>query len=1749
MWTMRCDRLMVFFSLCLYLAAVSAAAESRLTINEFMAVNAKTVMDEDKEYSDWLEVYNAGPDAQNLQGWHLTDSADLLQEWTFPSTNLPPNGYMVIFASGKDRRIPGRNLHTSFGLQTEGEYLALVSPEGTIVDEYSPAYPKQFTDVSYGRSLGKNYYFAKATPGTANGTGYENYVADTQFSHDRGFYDQPFALQISTTTVGASIYWTTNGTLPSPTNGVLYAGPINIAGTTIVRAAAYKTGFQPSNVDTQSYLFLDDVIRQSPTGAPAPGWPTSWGSNTRDYGMDPDVVNSAAYKDTIKADLKTIPSFCLVMDLKDLFNSSTGIYANAGQDGRDWERKCSLELIYPDGTKGFQLNAGARIRGGYSRSTDNPKHAFRFFFRDEYGNPKLKYPIFGRDGAEEFDGLDLRCAQNYSWSFGGDSRGVFVRDQFSRDTQLAMGQAGERGNFYHLYINGQYWGLYNTCERPEASFAATYFGGDKSQYDVIKVDPGLGYTIFATDGNLSAWTRLYNLCKAGVTNDTVYQKLQGNNPDGTRNPAYERLLDPENLIDYMLVIVYGGNYDAPISWFLGNNSPNNWFGFRNTNGLEGFRFISHDAEHTMVNLDSSSAVNVDRTGPYAAGNSSVSSSSPQWVWQRLWTNAEFKLLVADRIQKHFFNGGALSPEAARERFLRRKNEIDRAVVGESARWGDSKRGAPLTRNVEWIAEINNILNNYLPTRTTVVLSQLKSKGLYPSVAAPSFAQHGGAFDAGFRLTMTAPAGTIYYTLDGSDPRRMGGAIAPGAVSYNTPVTLQESTVVRARAYNGSTWSALNQASFTLRQTFTNLLITEIMYHPLPAGDLDGDTFEFLEIKNANPFEIDLSGVYFTNGIDYVFPRGTRLGASQFLVLVSNPTNFSARYPGIPILGAYGGNLANSGERITLVHAAGSTLASVLYGDTPPWPISADGLGFSLVPGSPNLQPDPDSPANWRASSLSGGSPGKDDPALNIPQIVINEVLTHTDPPSLDSIELYNPGAAEVDIGNWYLSDDPTQPRKFRIPAGKRISAGGYLVFSEADFNPQPGVPPSFAISSHGDEVCLYSASASGELTGYADTAQFGAAANGVTFGRHTNSVGEVQFPAMRQPTLGQSNSGPLTGPVVISEIHYQPSPSQAEFVEIENLTSTAQPLFDTVVPTNTWKLNGTGFSFPTNVVLPAKGRALIVAGDPAVFRQTFSVPPSVLVLGPIQGNLQDGGELLELQRPDSPDLDTNGVVYIPYITVDAVRYHDRAPWPTNAAGGGSSLERLQLGAYGNDPANWRSSPGSPSPGLANDGNRWPKVLISSVPELQSTTYPARVTLSGSVTDDGLPGLPSVLAVKWVQISGSGRVVFSSPQSAVTDAFLPGMGNYVFRLIADDGELQGAADVVVAVNRPANQAVPVASGAIWKYWDKGPGIAASWKDSAFDDSSWPSGKSKLGYGEGNEATTIGFGPDSANKYVTTFFRSKFTVARAADVKAVTARLVRDDGAVIYLNGKEAYRNNMTLDQVLYETWSTSVIGGADESTWFEDVIDPALLRDGVNVLAVEVHQCNAGSSDLSFDFELVLQAMPANQPPTASAGSDQQVTLPAKAKLTGLVSDDGLPTPPGFLAASWTKVSGPGQVTFEDPATWETTAGFDAPGSYALRLSATDGVTTITDDLSVTVLEDPAATLVLQAALDESTTPPSLVLTFTPPKGRACDLQSQDSLGGTEWSQVKSYPAQENPSLVEFRDPIAGQQKYYRVILR
>ncbi len=374
------------------------AVVTSVRINELAAANVNGLRDEDNEVTDWVELYNTGNSAVSLAGWSLTDNEEEPAKWVFPPVSIGPRGYLIVYCSGKDRKpiTPGSKLHSNFSLSPDGEFLGLYNAEvpRQLVSSFNP-YPNQRTDYSYGYDPQDQLkYFQAQSPGASNGVStITGVVADTKFSHKRGFFTAPFSLSITCATPGVTIRYTTNGAAPTATTGLIYSSPITVAGTKIVRAAAYKTGLLPSDVDAQTYLFLDDVVRQPNEVAPGAGWPAqkkaTGSGQVWDYGMDTNiVVNNPPFAATIKDDLKAIPTYSIVMDLAQFVE----IYNNPGGDTITWERPASIELIYPDDTEGFQVNCGIRIRGGFSRDTANPKHAFRLFFRQEYGASKLNYP-------------------------------------------------------------------------------------------------------------------------------------------------------------------------------------------------------------------------------------------------------------------------------------------------------------------------------------------------------------------------------------------------------------------------------------------------------------------------------------------------------------------------------------------------------------------------------------------------------------------------------------------------------------------------------------------------------------------------------------------------------------------------------------------------------------------------------------------------------------------------------------------------------------------------------------------------------------------------------------------------------------------------------------------------------------------------------------------------------------------------------------------------------------------------------------------------------------------------------------------------------------------------------------------------------------------------------------------------------------------------------------------------------------
>jgi hypothetical protein len=964
-------------------------------ISEFVASNDGTFTDEDGDDSDWIEIFNADPSPADLGGWLLKDDKT---SWSIPTgTTIPPFGHLIVFASDKNRT--GAQLHTNFKLTSSaGGYLALARPDHSVASEYT-SYPAQREGASYGKwgDYTSSGILTPQTPGNANPAGgFNSFAPDPVFSVPRGTYDAPQNVTLSCPLPGGTLSYTLDGSLPTATNGTLIpatgesAPPsvsLDVSTTSVIRAVAFKEGYVPSIAVTHTYLFPSDIVTQT---TPA-GWPVgSVNGQILDYEMDPRITGVPGNAALINTALRSLPSFSIVTDREHLFNATTGIYVNAFGREREWERPTSMELINPDGSSAFQINCGVRMRGGVSRGATNPKHSFHFYFRGEYGAGKLEYPLFGDQGAPEFDRIDLRTTQgSKSWHTSGSTASNYMQDEWSRATQGAMGHPHARSRYVHLYINGQYWGIYATQERADDFFAASYHGGEKEDYDMVKSYTMPSHHVAVADGDATAWNALHAAAVAGFTDDAAYFAVQGLDPDGKPSPALKPLVDIDNLIDYMILNMYTSNTDGPVN--PGDkNVPKNFFCIRPRDGSFGFRFIAHDFEDTFGGTDVTGHLTTN--GQHPVAGATLEYFNPRWLHLQLVRNPKYLMRFGDRVQRNLFGDGALTTANATGRWQEMRAVLAPAMIAESARWGDSYGAArnipdyvPRT-DANWQSACNIFYNpatssGTLVSRANSFISLLRgtSRGyaLFPgaSVSAPVFSQSGGVVPPGYGLTMTGPASTrIFYTLDGTDPSAAGAAAYSGAVSLNRAFI-----TVKARVKHNTTgeWSALTEATFTQLPVMAgpgNLYLSELHYNP----DDRSDTRDFIEVHNPTASIVDLTGVRITSGLTFTFPA-LQLPPGGRIVILESLSAFRALYGHTPVVaGLWDGNLANSGETIELRAADGSLIESVTYADSPPWPSSPDGHGPSLVRIHQSLPAN--SPYSWRASSSFHGSPGGPDAA-------------------------------------------------------------------------------------------------------------------------------------------------------------------------------------------------------------------------------------------------------------------------------------------------------------------------------------------------------------------------------------------------------------------------------------------------------------------------------------------------------------------------------------------------------------------------------------------------------------------------------------------------------------------------------------------------------------------------------------------------------------------------------------------------
>jgi hypothetical protein len=1231
-------------------------APQPLIISEFMADNDETLNDEDGDSSDWIEIFNPNAVSADLTGWFLSNNSNNLALWQFPSVSLAPNSYLVVFASEKNRTDPASKLHTSFNLRKESGFLALSDPRTNIASAFAPVYPAQDEDISYGRE--------RTNPDLV------------------GYFPRP--------TPGAANTPGGPGFAPEvrfSVPGRTFQTPFDLTLTCAHPNAVIRYAIGKTNPPTETSPVYTGPIQITNT------------MQIRARAFVPGLLPGDPKSESYLMLTGPIVNFTSDLPVVILHNHGSGAVPSSG------EQFVMMQLFEPRNgvttlTNLPDMSERARFRLRGSSTQGYRKGSFAFEAWNEFGDDK-KISFLGMP--EESD-----------WVFYAPNNfePALIHNPFMHQLSRDVGRYSSRTRFVEVYLNtaggavhqGNYNGIYVIEEKvkrgpdrvdvdklePEHLRAPEVTGGY-----LFKIDrPDPNDANFSAAGQTSlAWVDPKGEVIRTVPRDPQEQYFRNYvNAFGTalnganfRDPlnGYAAYLDVPAAIDHHVLNVFAFNVDAlRLSTYL--HKPRNG---KITYGP------LWDFDRALGSTDGRDA----NPRVWAGGTDFFTYT---W-WGRMFQDIDFWQKWVDRWED--LRAGHLAHTNLYRLIDQLSGQVRNAQPREFAKWRVSPRGG------SYAGEITH-MKNYVRDRTAWIDSQL--------VRPPVMNRSAGPITAGTQVTLTA-TNTIYYTLDGTDPRLPGGMIAPGALTYTGPITVNNNVRIFARSHKpghnlGPTTTARSPWSGGVARTFVvatpRLEISEIMYNPArhPSNTYTNEDYEFIELRNAGTASINLAGFAFTNGVEFVFSAGT-LAPNEHIVLVKNRAVFQSRYgANIRIAGEYSGSLDNDGERIVLVGPLLEPVADFTYSDA--WYRITDDAGFSLVPRQ-GASSNPQFSNQWRSSARFNGSPGSADPApTGFGKVVISEALTHTDLPLVDFIEIANASSADVSIGGWYLSDSLDNPKKYRI-AVPSLAPGEHRAFTENDFNAGAN---GFALSSTGDEVYLFSADANtGELTGYMHGFQFGAAANGVSFSRALTKENREYFVPAVSNTPNAPNSPVRIGPLVITELMFYPPPigtydnTRDEFIEIRNNSAQTVPLYDPAVPANTWRIRGgADFDFPENVSLPPGGLLLIVNFDPefepwavADFRSRFAVPENVPLFGPLKGNLDNSSERLAVERPDAPQ--PLEPVTVPYVTVDQFTYRTynniQTPYPAaGAAGTGHSIHRPD-GLWGEEPASWSAA--TPSPGV------------------------------------------------------------------------------------------------------------------------------------------------------------------------------------------------------------------------------------------------------------------------------------------------------------------------------------------------------------------------------------------------------------------------------------------------------------------
>lgn len=518
----------LLFGVTLLSRPVVSAQTAVLYINEMVASNDSTIADEDGDFSDWIEIYNSGGTAVNLDGYGLTDNDADPFKWTFPAEIIQPGEFLIVWASDKERAIPGSPLHTNFKISAGGEEIVLTAPGG-LQEDYLPPAALQ-ADLSYGRQPdgpGGLFFFTEPTPGASNTTtGYSEILDPPQMSQAGGFYTDGFQLELTPVQSDVVIYYTLDGSEPT-TSSAVYTGPIPVdsrAGDPNLLSLIRTTQPNVFWAAPANELFKGTVVRAL---VDKPGALTS-PIATQTYFVDPDMFSRY-----------TFPVISIATDADNLFDPEIGIYVpgnytNYAQSGIEWERPIHIEFYEPDGALGFAQDAGVRIHG--SKSTIYHFKSLRIYARSDYGADVIDYEIFPGWKNVEFERLILRNS-------GQDIYATMFRDAMAQSLVSHLSFDTQPYRPAVVFLNGEYWGIHNIRERLDNNFLGVTYGINNNDVDLL-TNRGV-----VEEGTADHFNAMMNfVTTTGVADPANYAYLQTQ-------------MDVQNFIEYMTAEIIMNNAD------------------------------------------------------------------------------------------------------------------------------------------------------------------------------------------------------------------------------------------------------------------------------------------------------------------------------------------------------------------------------------------------------------------------------------------------------------------------------------------------------------------------------------------------------------------------------------------------------------------------------------------------------------------------------------------------------------------------------------------------------------------------------------------------------------------------------------------------------------------------------------------------------------------------------------------------------------------------------------------------------------------------------------------------------------------------------------------------------------------------------------------------------------------------------------------------------------------------------------